>query len=69
MECKFKIKLLMKFGGSYIKVEPYWNVNASFNAILMALCSIKVEPYWNVNGFRVYTVPYLAKLKQNHIGM
>ena len=32
-----------------IKVEPYWNVNDSYNLYNSAFKVIKVEPYWNVN--------------------
>ena len=33
-----------------IKVEPYWNVNISTEAVIVMGGGIKVEPYWNVNS-------------------
>ena len=44
----------------FIKVEPYWNVNA--NSPFECLnSSIKVEPYWNVNDI---FLPYANKKYQ-----
>ena len=39
----------------FIKVEPYWNVNAILVIGGIVWCCIKVEPYWNVNSTFPFT--------------
>ena len=34
-----------------IKIETYWNVNTSQQALTLLDVSIKIETYWNVNSF------------------
>ena len=54
---------------TFIKVEPYWNVNDRITFPCRKLSAIKVEPYWNVNAKGYYDGLKQGKLKQNHIGM
>ena len=39
--------------GITIKVEPYWNVNATLFGTKFENYLIKVEPYWNVNYYEI----------------
>ena len=48
---------------TFIKVEPYWNVNDRITFPCRKLSAIKVEPYWNVNAKGYYDGLKQGKLK------
>ena len=54
---------------TFIKVEPYWNVNDRITFPCRKLSAIKVEPYWNVNFFSKCNGLLILCLKYNNIGM
>ena len=50
MECKYEGEAIEN-DLIYIKIETYWNVNYTLNAIPVSSDGIKIETYWNVNTF------------------